>query len=163
MRERLTEFSAGSFFAAPDQRTGFLLQQAHQRTRRAFNEALRALQIETRHLGVLTALAGDNALNQKQLVEQLDLDKSAVVLIVDDLERLGLARRRPAPRDRRAHSVQITERGRQRLKRAQRIAVRLGRRIFRGLNHDERRQLDRVLLQIIQNCEIRRLTGERLP
>src|SRR5215510_15508530 len=78
----------------PDQRTGFFLQLAHQRTRRVYNQALRNLRIETRHLGVLTALASNEALNQKQFVEQLELDKSSVVLIIDDLERLGLAERR---------------------------------------------------------------------
>ncbi len=137
----------------PNPRTGFLLQWAHQRTRRAFNEALRPLNIETRHFGVLTALAAQGVLNQKQFVEQLELDKSSVVLIVDDLERLGLVRRGPDPHDRRAHAVQITDEGRKCVDTAQEIAVRLGRKIFAGLSRSEREQLDRSLWRIIRNCE----------
>ena len=134
------------------QRTGALLQWAHQWTRRVFNEALQPIGIETRHLGVLTALASGGELNQKQLVERLDLDKSAVVLILDDLERLALAQRRPDPRDRRAHAVRITEEGRERLASAQEIAVRLGRKVFSGLTRSDREQLDRALSRIVRNC-----------
>lgn len=152
MREKAVNFPAG-LSASADQRTGFLLQWAHQRSRRAFNQALRALKIEARHLGVLSLLADRPGLNQKQLVEQLELDKSAVVLILDDLERLGLAARFPHPRDRRAHTLQITGKGRKHLGAANRISVPLGRAIFAGLTREERKTLDRALLRIISNCQ----------
>ncbi len=129
-----------------------MLQSAHQWTRRLFDEALRPAGIETRHLGVLAALAPGEQLNQKQLVDRLELDKSAVVLILDDLERLGLAGRHAHPSDRRAHTLQITGEGRRRLAAAQEIAAELGRRIFAGMTRSDRDQLDRMLLRIVENC-----------
>jgi DNA-binding MarR family transcriptional regulator len=137
---------------APNQQTGFLLQWAHQRAKNIFNAKLGPLRIETRHLGVLMLLAASPGLNQKEVVEQLELDKSSVVLILDDLERLGLAKRLPNPRDRRAHTLQITARGRARLTAAKRTAARLGRDIFAGLTSKQRRDLDRALARIITNC-----------
>lgn len=86
-------------------------------------------------------------------MKQLELDKSSVVLIIDDLERLGLAKRCPDPQDRRAHAVQITEQGRKSLRAAQRIAERLGRKIFAGLSQNERKLLDLAVWRIIRNCE----------
>src|SRR5690242_5554580 len=131
--------------SSPGQRTGFLLSLAHQLTRKGLNEGLRPLKIEARHLGVLTAIAVHGALSQTRLVQLLGLDKSVVVLIVDDLERLALAERRRNPRDRRAHAVHITYEGRKRVKAAQRIAERLGSAVFAGLSRSERKQLDDLL------------------
>ena len=138
--------------AAPDQRTGFLLSLAHQLTRKGFNRALRPLEIETRHLGVLSAIAAHGALSQARIVELLALDKSVVVLIVDDLERLGLAKRGRVRADRRAHAVQITGEGRKRLAAAQGIAKRFGCAVFAGLSQDDRSRLDHLLQRIIMNC-----------
>ena len=151
MNKRLNEFPYLSSPSASDQRTGFLLQRAHQRTRRTFNEALRTLQIDTRHFEVLSALAACEALSQTQMVRYLDIDKSMIGVTADHLERLGLAQRRPIPRNRRANTVQITREGRKRLSAAQRIAVPIGGKIFAGLSLSDREQLDRTLLHIIHN------------
>jgi DNA-binding MarR family transcriptional regulator len=137
-----------------DQQTTFLLQWAHRRALRAFNAALHPLQIEARHLGVLMALAEtDQPLNQKQLADHLELDKSSVVLIMDDLERVRMAQRGRDPRDRRAHALEITERGRECLARAQAIADQLTRKILADISQPERKRLDDSLRRIIQNCE----------
>ncbi len=139
--------------ASPDQRTGFLLRLAHQFTWKEFNDALRPAGIEARHLGVLTAVADHGTLSQARCVELLGLDKSVVVLIVDDLERLGLAQRKPDPHDRRAHAIQVTKKGQESLKAAKAIAERLGRTVFAGLTQKERTELDELLSRIIMNCQ----------
>ncbi|MGD1105028.1 MAG: MarR family transcriptional regulator [Terriglobia bacterium] len=151
MHKRLNEFPYISSAAAPDQRTAFLLQRAHQWTNRTFNEALRTLQIDTPHFEVLSALAACEALTQTQMARCLDIDRSVIVGIVNQLERLGLAQRHPIPRNRLAHTAQITREGRQRLYAAQKIAVPAGGKIFAGLSQSEREQLDRTLLHIIRN------------
>ncbi|WP_052440859.1 MarR family winged helix-turn-helix transcriptional regulator [Streptacidiphilus anmyonensis] len=48
---------------------------------------------------------------QRQLVDSMDADKSAVVRALDALEARGLVRREPHPTDRRAHAIVITEAG----------------------------------------------------
>lgn len=139
--------------SSPAQRTGFLISLAHQLTRKGLNEALRTLGIEARHLGLLSTIAAHAGLSQTRLMELLGLDKSVVVLIVDDLERLGLAERRGSPADRRAHAVYITKEGRKRVKAAQQTAVQFGHAVFAGLSQSDQRQLDNLLKQIIMNCQ----------
>lgn len=136
-----------------EQRTGFLIALTHQLTRKGLHEALRPLGIEARHFGLLTAIAAHGGLSQARLMELLGLDKSVVVLIVDDLERLGLAERRGNPTDRRAHAIHITKKGRKRTKAAQRTAEQLGRTVFAGLSPRDRKQFDELLKQIIMNCQ----------
>jgi MarR family transcriptional regulator for hemolysin len=50
---------------------------------------------------------------QIQLAELADLDKTTMVGTIDELERAGLAERRPASADRRARIIAVTEAGEQ--------------------------------------------------
>ncbi len=115
----------------------FLVQAVHRRGRRVYNAALKPLGLEARHVGVLGLLAASGPLIQRQIAEALDIDKSSVVTIVDDLERAGLAERRPAPRDRRAYAVRITERGRERLAQAVATSARVDAELFGWLPPEE--------------------------
>jgi DNA-binding MarR family transcriptional regulator len=91
---------------------GLLLRQAHDQFAAAIDRALAAFGFERRHLMVLMRLHAAGPLSQRDLVEQTDHDKAAIVRIVDDLERLGLATRELVPGDRRLRSVTMTEQGR---------------------------------------------------
>jgi DNA-binding MarR family transcriptional regulator len=50
---------------------------------------------------------------QIQLAELCQLDKTTMVVTVDKLEKRGLVERRPAPNDRRARIIAVTDAGRQ--------------------------------------------------
>ena len=56
------------------------------------------------------ALRGE--LTQSQVAEQCALDKTTMVVTMDELERAGLAERRPSSTDRRARIIAVTEAGR---------------------------------------------------
>src|SRR3954447_11498108 len=58
---------------------------------------------------------------QIQLAALADLDKTTMVSTVDDLERRGLAERRPSATDRRARIIAVTEKGRLAAEEGQRI------------------------------------------
>jgi DNA-binding MarR family transcriptional regulator len=58
---------------------------------------------------------------QIQLAALADLDKTTMVTTVDELERRGLAERRPSRSDRRARIVAVTEKGRLAAAEGQRI------------------------------------------
>ena len=90
---------------------GPLLRQAQRHSARAFAAALRPLGIEGRHFGVLFHLDQYGPLSQRRLMDLTGEDRSAMVRTIDDLERLGLAVRRPDPTDRRAHAVELTRAG----------------------------------------------------
>jgi MarR family transcriptional regulator, transcriptional regulator for hemolysin len=88
-----------------------------------FAEASHSLQTELtarlEHLGLtpreqcvlIKALDGDRT--QIQLAELCQLDKTTMVVTVDKLEQRGLVERRPAPNDRRARLIAVTDAGRQ--------------------------------------------------
>jgi DNA-binding MarR family transcriptional regulator len=103
-------------------RIGPLLRQAQRHSARTFTAALQPLGIEGRHYGVLYHVDLLGPLSQRRLMDLTGEDRTAMVRTMDDLERLGLAVRRPDPTDRRAHAVELTDKGRQVLVEAQAIA-----------------------------------------
>lgn len=58
---------------------------------------------------LMHALEGE--MTQIQIAELSALDKTTMVLTVDDLEKKGFAERRPSPTDRRARIIAVTEDG----------------------------------------------------
>jgi DNA-binding MarR family transcriptional regulator len=71
------------------------------------------------------ARAVSGGLTQIQLAEQCNLDKTTMVVTLDELERAGLAERHPSPTDRRARIVVVTEEGRAVLKRGVEVIDRI--------------------------------------
>jgi DNA-binding MarR family transcriptional regulator len=69
--------------------------------------------LSPRHGATLMRLARCGATSQPALIEALSVDASALVAILNDLERDGLAERRRDPADRRRHIVEITPTGAQ--------------------------------------------------
>jgi DNA-binding MarR family transcriptional regulator len=127
---------------------GLLLRVAQRRAARAFAQALEPLGIEGKHMGVLLELAGGPG-SQRELIERTGGDKSSMVRIVDELERRGLAERRPAEHDRRAYAVSLTESGQALLAEARVIADRVGTELLAGLEPAERDSLRALLRRFI--------------
>ncbi|ONI89681.1 MarR family transcriptional regulator [Saccharothrix sp. ALI-22-I] len=61
---------------------------------------------------VLMAIVDSPARNQLALAQAVSVDKSKLVLILDELESAGLVVRRPDPADRRARIIEVTPQGR---------------------------------------------------
>ncbi|WP_067465428.1 MarR family winged helix-turn-helix transcriptional regulator [Actinomadura macra] len=134
---------------ADDPALGLLLATAHDAARSALNAELRPLGIETRHFGILATLDRQGPTSQRRLGALLGLDKSAVVRIMDELERLGLAVRNRASHDRRAYAIQLTAEG-QRLARASaEAATVVSARLFGRLGADDRDRLVSLLTDIV--------------
>jgi DNA-binding MarR family transcriptional regulator len=90
---------------------GLLLRRAHWRAAAVMAEALRPLGIELRHFSVLIVLVDRGPTVQRDLAAATGSDKAGIMRIVDDLERRGLAVRKPVPGDRRVRAVEITPKG----------------------------------------------------
>jgi DNA-binding MarR family transcriptional regulator len=128
---------------------GLLLRVAQRRAARAFAKALEPLGIEGKHMGVLLELGGGGPGSQRELIERTGGDKSSMVRIVDELERRGLAERRPAEHDRRAYAVSLTESGQALLAEARIIADRVGTELLAGLEPAERDSLRTLLRRFV--------------
>ncbi|WP_457029833.1 MarR family winged helix-turn-helix transcriptional regulator [Kitasatospora sp. P5_F3] len=91
--------------------SGLLAHTSHvlaTRMSAAFAES--GLEITPRGFCVLLH-AQEQERTQIQLAEIADLDKTTMVVTVDELERLGLAERRPSSTDRRARIISVTPSG----------------------------------------------------
>jgi DNA-binding MarR family transcriptional regulator len=62
-------------------------------------------------LKTLIHLAPDEPTTMRDLASHFGVDASYITALVDDLERAGLAERRPHPTDRRVKTVLLTEKG----------------------------------------------------
>jgi DNA-binding MarR family transcriptional regulator len=94
---------------------------------------------------VLIAAAEAPGRSQRDLGELLGVDPSAVVAIVDDLERDGLVRREPHPLDRRTRLIVATDTGRDRLADVAGSAGEVGAALLAGLAAEERATLVELL------------------
>src|SRR3954447_5818092 len=102
---------------------GFLLSWNGQRIARNFAAALEPLGLRPPHFGVLTLIDTHPGSAQRELVQRSMIDASTMVAVIDELEELGLAERRPHPADRRKRAVHLTPKGRRTLERAREQAM----------------------------------------
>ena len=103
--------------------------------------ALQSIGLTTALFAVLSYLHGNEGAIQQQIGSAMGIDPSTMVSLVDQLERAGLAKRRPQPHDRRAREVLITPKGRRALKRGRELAEEVEDDVLQGLSHAERRRL----------------------
>ncbi|QXJ26290.1 MarR family transcriptional regulator [Actinomadura graeca] len=129
-----------------------MLATAHDAARAALNAELRPLGIETRHYGVLATLDRQGPTSQRRLGALLGLDKSAVVRIMDELERLGLAVRNRASHDRRAYAIRLTAEGRRLARASAEAAAVVGERLFGWLAPGDRERLVSLLTGIVDRA-----------
>jgi DNA-binding MarR family transcriptional regulator len=71
-----------------------------------------------------------------------------MVAVIDDLEAMGLAERRPDPVDRRARTIFLTEAGVAKLERVREVAASLQREFFKPLTTEERKTLHALLRKL---------------
>ena len=75
---------------------------------------------------------------QIQLAKISDLDKTTMVVTVDELEKAGLAERRPSSTDRRARIIAVTEAGERAVAEGMRVADRVHREVLAALPEEHR-------------------------
>ena len=103
--------------------------------------ALQSIGLTPALFSVLNFLRANEGAIQQQIGSAMGIDPSTMVSLVDQLERAGLAKRRPHPQDRRAREVLITPKGRKALKRGRELAGEVEDDVLQGLTDAERRQL----------------------
>jgi DNA-binding MarR family transcriptional regulator len=127
---------------------GFLLSWNGQRTAYTFAEALKPLGLRPHHFGVLTLIDTEPGSTQQELVDRSMIDPSSMVAVIDELEELGLAERRPHRSDRRKHAVHLTDEGRETLERARASAMKTAKELLAPLDAEERETLRHLLRKL---------------
>lgn len=104
--------SLDSLPEALERDVGFLITRCAASALRVTNRALEPLGLRARQYAVLQIASASKGSSQRQIGIDLGLDPSAVVSLVDDLERQALVVRTSDPTDRRARLVTATTEGR---------------------------------------------------
>ncbi|MEV7179716.1 MarR family transcriptional regulator [Kitasatospora sp. NPDC093679] len=127
----------------------FLLDRTSHVLRTRMAAALAQIGLTARmHCVLVHALEEERT--QIQLAEIGDMDKTTMVVTVDELEKAGLAERRPSSRDRRARIVAVTEKGAQVAQESQKIVDGVHREVLASLAGPDGEALLRGLKQLVQ-------------
>lgn len=86
---------------------------------------------------------------QIQLAKIADLDKTTMVVTVDELEKAGLAERQPSSTDRRARIIAVTEKGARVAEESQRIVDGVHEAALASLPESDREVLVRALNALV--------------
>jgi len=81
--------------------------------------ALEPVGLRPRHLVALTVLREGGAISQQELASTLQIDRTNLVGLLNELEAEALVERRRSSEDRRRHVVELTATGRERLVQAE--------------------------------------------
>jgi DNA-binding MarR family transcriptional regulator len=115
-------------------------------------DALKSLGLTPALFALLNVLGAREGAIQQELSSDMEIDPSAMVALIDELEGAGLAERRRRPGDRRAWEVAITPKGRRTLERARGLATRVEEEVLSGLSAAERRQLLTLLRRALASA-----------
>jgi len=131
-------------------RPGALLVIAARRGQELATERLTPLGLNVRMCGVLNLLKDEGPRSQQEIGEQLSIDRTTMVEIVDELERQGIVRRERSPHDRRSYAVTLTTSGKAKQKRASEAFDAAADDFFSPLSKPEREKLAGMLKRLIQ-------------
>jgi MarR family transcriptional regulator for hemolysin len=128
---------------------GLLLSRAAHGLKTELTAGLTAVGISPRAYCVLSK-AIDNELTQSQLAGLCALDKTTMVVTIDELEKAGLAERRPSSTDRRARIISVTPEGERMVARGQEIVARIYDDVLGALPEGERAAFVDGLTRIVE-------------
>ncbi len=126
----------------------WLLSQASYVLTTEMTAALEGLGVSPRAHSVLaTAMTG--AHTQTELAAIVGLDKTTMVVTLDELEAAGLAERRPSTTDRRVRVIAVTKAGTKKVRQAQEIADQIRDDVLAVLPPQERTALLDALTRLV--------------
>jgi DNA-binding MarR family transcriptional regulator len=127
----------------------WLLSQASHSYTTEMTAALEELGLSPRAQHVLlTAMGGE--FTQTELARSVGLDKTTMVVTLDELEAAGLAERRPSPVDRRVRVVGVTKAGEAKVREAERIMTAVQERVLGELSPIRREVLLDTLARLVE-------------
>jgi len=131
-----------------NQSYGFLLGKALQQMENKFSEGLLPFNINSRQYGVLLFIEENPYSSQKDISENLQIDRTTMVSHIDHLETLGLVERTKNPNDRRSYSLLITEKGKEVLNSRWEFLTHIESEVLAPLDQQERQLLKDFLIRI---------------
>lgn len=139
----------------PDAPLGYLLKHVQLRFFELGAAALEPLGISGREAAVLRAIADRYPVSQGEIARAMNVDRTTMVALIDDLQGKGLVQRRPDPEDRRKNAVELTDAGRDTTRRAADAVERTEGDFLGPLSAAEAAQFKRILRALLGDPERR--------
>ena len=141
-------------------RAGALLTIAARTGQELAGRRLAPMGLTVRLCGVLNLLA-KGPISQQELGEQLGIDRTTIVELIDELERQGVVVRRRNAADRRSYALVLTPKGRTVQKRASRAFDEAADEFFNALKPSERQLLSDMMRRLITAADEKLGKGQR--
>lgn len=126
----------------------WLLSRASYNLTTELTAALEAVDMSPRaHEVLIVAASGEHT--QTALVQLAGLDKTTLMVTLDQLEEAGLVERKVSSQDRRARVVALTPAGKRKLREADQILDRIRGEVLASLPADERTALVTALQRLV--------------
>ncbi|MCU0829159.1 MAG: MarR family transcriptional regulator [Tabrizicola sp.] len=124
---------------------GYAMKRALSIVQADFARTLADYDLRAVSFSALSIIVGEPGLTQTQLADALQIERSNLVTIIDELAGRNLIIRAPVAQDRRRHALMPTTAGKQLAAAAQASAIDHERRLFACLTEGERAELQRIL------------------
>lgn len=132
----------------PFRGVAFNLSSVGYAVSKGFKEILEPFELHPREFAVLRAVGFREGQTQQALGERLQIPRSRMVSIVDELEARGFLERHPNPADRRVRELHLTDTGRKALEQAFERAMAFEQQVTEPLKAGERERLLDLLERI---------------
>jgi DNA-binding MarR family transcriptional regulator len=127
--------------AEPFRTVAFKLSALGYAVSKGFKAILEPFELHPREFAVLRAVSVEDGQTQQALGDRLQIPRSRMVSIVDELEARGFLERRPNPADRRVREIHVTAAGRKVIDQAFAQALAYEQQVTEPLTAAERDQL----------------------
>ena len=129
----------------PFRTVAFKLSALGYAVSKGFKEILVPFELHPREFAVLRAVSVEDGQSQQALGDRLQIPRSRMVSIVDELEARGFLERRSHEADRRVREIHVTDAGRKVIEQAFAQALAYERQVTEPLTETERTELFELL------------------
>ena len=136
-----------------DAHLGYLLKHAHLSFFELGAVALAPLGINGREAAVLRAIGAGRPVSQGDIARAMNVDRTTMVALIDDLQLKGLVQRRQDPDDRRRNVVELTDVGRSTVQQADEAVERAERDFLAPLSAAQTAQFKKFLRVLLDDAE----------
>ncbi|HTC20699.1 MAG TPA: MarR family transcriptional regulator [bacterium] len=127
----------------------FLLKKATLKAQEFSEENLAPLGLTGRHLGVMLVIEEKGSISQQEIGKCIQMDRTTMVQVIDELEKMNLVERKESPTDRRAYAVYLTAKGKAILPKADQLGWAAEKRFLAHLDAKEQKELARLLKKLV--------------
>ncbi|HEY9774092.1 MAG TPA: MarR family transcriptional regulator [Planktothrix sp.] len=130
---------------------GFLLGRVSRILQENNEKALAPLHLSLRELGVMRVVGDEGPLTQQALGKRINLDRTSVVQVVDELEKRQFLTRVQNEQDRRSNLLYLTVRGKKTLAAAIKITNKVQTTFLAPLGDEEWQTIKSGLIKLLQH------------